>query len=1749
VVNAIYPRQGTAAGGTNVTVYGSGLSTVATVSFGATSLPCFSMPPGKGVALRLQRAIDGTLAKAATGDGAPRGGGGGGGPGFAPCQIQGDGSLFVNSPPGTGTVHITVASGGPTPITSATSAVDQFTYTAPVAPAVYGIGPNHGSANGGTQVTIYGSGLSGTRSVAFGTSTIAACGAPPAAARSPFVRVGPARWFAAVAAPLPAPGAGCFGSGGSDTVLNLPTPPGTASPTAVDVVVTTGAGSSATNNAAKFTYETPGPPEVDAVDPNHGTALGGAPVAIFGQNLTGATAVDFGSTKLMPCAPGSFGTSCFNQNDDQHIFINQSPPGTANTSVDVKVEVGALVSLPGPADKYTFDTPVAPVIYAIDPSHGSASGGTNFTLFGSGFSGTTDVQVGSTHLVACSPTSPTACYVLGGDENIYVTTPPGSVGPATVKVTTQTLPAATTTFTYDPSVRPVVDAVSPNSGPANQPTQTWITGKGLSGATGVTVGGQAAGFFAPYGTESVLQVNVPPYSGTATPPVVADVVVTSAAGSSAITAYDHFTYTAAVPPPLPTVSAVSPNGGPIGGGTPVYISGHAFFNATVVTFGTSPLARANWQIISDNLIAATSPAAAAASTVHVVVTNPTGPSAQTANDQFTYSASPPPPPIAPYVNALNPNQGSTVGGDFMTIIGGHFTGATQVTFATAPPTPVGTCHAGLGPCFLIMDDSHINVSNTPPGTGTVDVTVTGPNGTSATGNADLFTFVTPGLPTVDAVTPNEGPTFGGGGLQLFGSNLSSVDIVKIGTITVPYCTGPPGPGGCFNTGGNNSLFVSGIPAVAPQDVRVHITVHNVTGNSAATAADQYHYYVQPAPVVTAVNPSHGPSVGGTQVYITGQHMLGANQVNFGQTPVQFFNFGFASDTLVFVMSPPGTASLTPIDVTVANPSGTSAMTAADHFTYDVSPPPAVSAVSPSTGQTAGGTNVWISGQNLGNITNVQFGTNSTFNFFAQSPNVISAFSPPNATAVPVHVTVSGPNGPSSPTAADLFTYTPTGAPVVSAINPATGPSEGRTQVFITGQNLGNPTNVTFGGTNAFGFFSLAPNLVQANSPLITAATYPKAVDVVVTTPSGSSPVAPANDTYTYTATPLPTITGVSPATGPPGTSVYISGTDFGGLSGVSFGTTAANGAIFGPSLGVIQLPSPTGIPGPAVDVRVTAAGGQSAITAADHYTYTAAEPPIITSISPNSGPTGTLVNIIGEHLGGATQVYFGTSLGGTFVPNFFVRSDNLIRVQSPNLGGVNHIQVTTTAGMMTPFSGADLFFSPGYGPVVMAALPAMANQAYGGYTTVTYIKNVGTAPASVNISYYNTLGATVGAGDSNPSLPVNATWIVRQDNGNSLPAHTAGSGLISSNQPIAAFVNEFAPPNASAPGGTTDATSYTAIQIPQGTGTPLFAPAIASSAYGGYTTGLGIINVGNAATDVTVTYRGLDGTTQKTQTFPAVAAHAYIGTYSGNSGTPATDANLPANFAGTATIASTQPLAAIVNETGPGAQLSSYDAVPFGSTTLQAPVALNHAFGGYYTGIGVQDVGGTGGAVTVAYYDTSGALVKTVGPLTLRANGSLGIYQGDPVLGPPPSGSGYTAVISAGNEPIAAIVNEVAPPTSGGFQQSTSYNTTLGGTVRANLPLVESGGVDGWSTGLGIMNTGSAPTTVSVTYFDPITGAVMGTSQSTILQPNAFWGVYQPAAGLPAGTRASALVVAPGGKVAVICNEVNAASFMSYNGQ
>jgi photosystem II stability/assembly factor-like uncharacterized protein len=506
-----------------------------------------------------------------------------------------------------------------------------------------------------------------------------------------------------------------------------------------------------------------------------------------------------------------------------------------------------------------------------------------------------------------------------------------------------------------------------------------------------------------------------------------------------------------------------------------------------------------------------------------------------------------------------------------------------------------------------------------------------------------------------------------------------------------------------------------------------------------------------------------------------------------------------------------------------------------------------------------------------------------------------------------------------------------------------------------------------------------------------------------------------------------------------------------------------------------------------------------------------------TAGNPVSGKTVSLAKIAGPGSPNITPPTGTTNSAGQVV--FTVASSTV---------GRDTFRATDTTDSIA-LAQTDVTFT---GPL-RVVLPALANAAYGGYVTSVYVQNLGTTSATLAIEYFDQAGDFVGSGDVNSNLPSHAGWTVRQDNSHSFPAGAAGSALLFSDQPVAAFVNEFAP------GNLGDATSYSGVQVPSGVGTTLYAPTIVNNAYGGYTTGIGLLNEGTSPTDVTITYRNGSGTVINTQTVSNLAAHAYRGLYSGD----ATLA-LPSGFAGTATITNSaaQPLGAIVNETGPGGQFSSYDAVPSGSTTLYAPAALNNAFGGYNTGMGIVNTTGSAGSVTITYYDATGTATTTTHPIA--ANGSLGVYQGTDIA----TMGAYTATITS-TVAIAAIVNEVAPSSTSAMQ-STSYNTFSSGAAILNLPLVENAGSDPWNTGEGIMNTGTGPTTVTVNYFDASTGAAVGTPQMLTLAANAFWGLYQPAGGLPSGTRATAVITASsGGQVAVICNESSSTTFMSYDGQ
>jgi glucose/arabinose dehydrogenase len=359
-------------------------------------------------------------------------------------------------------------------------------------------------------------------------------------------------------------------------------------------------------------------------------------------------------------------------------------------------------------------------------------------------------------------------------------------------------------------------------------------------------------------------------------------------------------------------------------------------------------------------------------------------------------------------------------------------------------------------------------------------------------------------------------------------------------------------------------------------------------------------YAPPGPTVSMVSPSSGPTAGGTPVTITGTGFNTApsgTTVKFGAATASSINC--SSLTSCVATSPPGSGI---VDITVTVGGLTSATSAADRFTYTDAPPPTVSGVIPSTGPSAGGTSVAITGTGFSttpNATTARFGATQAGNVNCASTTSCVATSPSGAGTVDVTVTVGGITSATS--VSDRFSYA---APTVTSLNPSTGPASGGTAVTINGSGFAT----TAGGTTAKFGADLA-TAVSCSSSTQCVATSPigiGTIDVTVTV-AGMTSATSASDAFTYIGGP-PSVTGVSPATGPAagGTVVAITGTGFSatpGATAVKFGGWPA-AAVSCASTTSCTATSPPG--SGTIDVTVMVSGLGSAPGPADQFRYTGA---------------------------------------------------------------------------------------------------------------------------------------------------------------------------------------------------------------------------------------------------------------------------------------------------------------------------------------------------------------------------------------------------------------------------------------------------------------------------------------------------------------------------------------------------------------
>ena len=380
----------------------------------------------------------------------------------------------------------------------------------------------------------------------------------------------------------------------------------------------------------------------------------------------------------------------------------------------------------------------------------------------------------------------------------------------------------------------------------------------------------------------------------------------------------------------------------------------------------------------------------------------------------------------------------------------------------------------------------------------------------------------------------------------------------------------------------------------------------------------------------------------------------------------------------------------------------------------VLPAPTITALSPASGPTTGGTDVVISGTGFQPGVTVTFASNAGV-VLSQSPTSLTVRTPARAAGA-VSVTVTNPDGGSA-WKATAFTYqTQVSSPTVTAMSPVSGPAAGGTTVTLTGTSFKSGAVVRF-GTLSGQVTSLTSTRIVVRSPARDAG----AVPVTVLNPDGGSTQAP--QPFTYTAPPAtPTISSFAPASGPAtgGTDVTITGTNFQSGAVVRFGAVGATVTSVTPTRITVRTPAQgKGIVALSV---VNPSGNGAQVPSA--FTYLGAAP-TVTSVSPVVGPSagGTDVTIEGANFENGVSV----SINHQLAPVVSVTPSRLVVRMPAHAPATVGLAVTNPDSQVAWVPAA--FTYENAGPAIISVEPASGPT--GGGTTVTIVGSGFSAGASV----------------------------------------------------------------------------------------------------------------------------------------------------------------------------------------------------------------------------------------------------------------------------------------------------------------------------------------------------------------------------------------------------------------------------------
>jgi len=360
--------------------------------------------------------------------------------------------------------------------------------------------------------------------------------------------------------------------------------------------------------------------------------------------------------------------------------------------------------------------------------------------------------------------------------------------------------------------------------------------------------------------------------------------------------------------------------------------------------------------------------------------------------------------------------------------------------------------------------------------------------------------------------------------------------------------------------------------------------------------------------------------------------------------------------------------------------------------------------------------------------------------------------------------------------------------------------------------------------------------------------------------------------------------------------------------------------------------------------------------------------------------------------------------------------------------------------------------------VVLLVIPTMASAQATTTNTAFQVANLTATQANVTVTFYDAVTGTEKYSMSD-TIPGNGSKTYIQANMEAnLGVTFNGSVIISSDQPVAAIVNQNTSNGSPATAGYNG--SYTGFS--QGSNT--FQIPIVLSQFYGYRTEISVQNAGSADVDVTIDYVSATCTDDvKTALKPGAAVRF-------NNETSCTGTNNTA-----ATITATGPVVAIVNQVSVASNLQqTYNgfAPTDGAASLYAPIALK-AYYGFNSAFQVQNVSAAPMDIVATYSDGVVATVQGVAPgaaaTFLQANEA--------------HANGWTGSAKITNSTGGAMVGIVNQQ---GGKSAASYNMYSAGSQNWILPSVLYK-YYGFTSAFQVQNISGGAVNITVTYDDGVT--------------------------------------------------------------